>query len=237
MKKYVLIVLLFLLVGCKNNPPPGEVDPSTNEIDEMLVKKITGTWFENRRKYEISYDETYLIFDEKKLVIKSASNDNVLAHLSDDDKFSYDFNLENKQLTVWPSYQIEYDPKNPSTGGDLAPIYLERKSAIGIAEIYGSWQSTEADYPVEIMIKPTFDEKTILLLEKSSPTQNEYSKTELTLLEKTDTLFSFLTKDKSLEYRISFLEDGNMLIVPSAYSTDNDSTPNVGRPYNLTKLN
>lgn len=240
MKKYVLIILLFLLVGCKNDLPPKvekDIEAITSKIDKSLVNEITGTWFENRREYTISYDESYLTFDEKKLVIETTDNNTIATHLFEDQKSTYHFSLEKDKLTVAPSYRTEFDPKNPASGGDFAPIHLERKAAIEIEEIYGSWKSTEADYPVEIMIKPTFHNKTILLLEKSNQNQENYTETEVTLLEKTDTLLSFLTKDKSLEYKISFLEDGNMLMVPFSRSQKDDSTPNVFRPYSLIKDN
>lgn len=241
MKKYFLVifVLVLLLSACGNRSLSKKKlekeTTTTSSIDETLLAAITGQWYQDQKDYQISYNDGHLNFDEQKLVIEFTDKNTVITHLLEDEKFTYSFHLEKGKLTVGPSYRIESDPKNPSTGGDLAPIYLERKPAIGLTEIYGSWKSTEADYPVQVMIKPTFHHETILLLEKNSSTEDHFSETELVLAENTDTLFSFLNTDKSLEYRISFLEDGNMLVVFSTYSEKDNSTPNLGRPYILTK--
>ena len=123
----LLIVLFLSSCSQKSNEQP----PTKQIIDETLLTQVSGTWFqEDGSTYDITLgsDHQTLFFDNKELTINEANGDSIHAETEEEKPWQYTFILTEDHLTVYPSFSVPKD----SSGGDLAPINLQRKNFLSI---------------------------------------------------------------------------------------------------------
>lgn len=131
LKISLLILIAVLLVGCRK--PSKELSQSAAEsVSEMAISQsakvpaLNGKWqgclgtYDGNQTYQISHDQVFLYFGQKKLVVTGENDNSVFTKTPEPDPLIYNFRLVGNELVVLPSFE---DTKS-GVVGDLAPIEL-----------------------------------------------------------------------------------------------------------------
>lgn len=229
-KKMIGLVLLFTIFFLSACRKPSQ---KKNSINPETVQKITGTWFADSYDYGtyvISSDNQKIVFNSIQLIIDFTEENYIYTYETDDKKSHYTFKIEEDEVTVYPTYEVE-----PNTaGGSLAPIILRKQQQISTENILGSWQSTESDYPAFIQVKATFDPLKIDLLFTQAEGASNPETIPLTLeSEEADSSLTYVNVDKTLRYTFSNYENKKLILTLSSTKQDTEGT---ARPWILTRV-
>lgn len=236
MKKFTyffMFVILIILVGCKKESKQ-KVEKKT--IDNDVVQKIVGRWKDDSYDYGdyvISVDDKTIHFNSEILTIEYTENNEIYAHEKDDKKFHYDFVIEDEQIIIYPTYEIEQTSDEPVTGGDLAPITLKKNPEISTRNILGKWKSTESDNPAYIQISATFNPEQVELILGKDENLTDVHPITLILENKNSYSLLFLNDEKTMNYDFSNYAGTKMVLFSSETEKNNDSTT---RPYILERV-
>lgn len=131
LKISLIILIAVLLVGCRK--PSKEISQSAAEsVSERAISQsakvpaLNGKWqgrlgtYDGNQTYQISYDQDFLYFGQKKLVVTGENDNSVFTKTLEEQSWIYEFRLVENGLVVLPSFKIT----KGGVGGDLAPIEL-----------------------------------------------------------------------------------------------------------------
>lgn len=237
MKNYLkgmfLLVILIILASC--TAQKGGTDSAKKESDKKLIHTLTGLWYADSYdygKYEITYDDKTLNFNDITLEIEYTEENKIYTHEAKNQKSHYDFEVKEDVVTVYPSYEVEQSGDELAVGGSLAPIELKKERMISKESILGRWKSTESDYPVFIQIQATFDYNKVNLLIAQNENSEENETIPLTF-ENGKSELNYLNNDQTIRYTFSNYEETKMIVY---FSTTKEDAKGTARPWILERL-
>lgn len=131
LKISLLFLISVLLVGCRK--PSEEISqPAEESVSEIAISQsakvlaLNGKWqgrlgtYDGNQTYQISHDQDFLYFDQKKLVVTGENDNSVFTKTLEEQSWIYEFRIVENGLVVLPSFKVT----KGGVGGDLAPIEL-----------------------------------------------------------------------------------------------------------------
>ena len=121
----LLLCVILVVTGCGKKEVPVKRREISSELDKELIKKLSGTWLgegeKEKKIYDIQADNKEIKINDELLEVTETDNNWVKSQTKSGKIFFYDFEINEKELTVYPSFPVE----EGQVGGVLAPFKLK----------------------------------------------------------------------------------------------------------------